>query len=508
MNIVSVGTDAQGSINMEDWRRATEANKDNRSTLMVTYPSTHGIYEDGIDENCKIIHGSGSKLTTFQLVKSLILTTWGNILSPAFLAMLYSLASYVGPYLIVTLDHYPDECGGSRTFEINMLKGNKSMFISKVLRWSFNNVIHTCAQTQNSWLAEQLILQTLLFYHDDAIAPLRFGAIKLAQTLPTAEAANTHQRAINRLGKGLQKTKRKAITASVEKIKEELMLLDLISLMLGQCARWISEMCVDSSLFNSRFYPCSQEDFGIHENFLLGKFLLLADENEIPPRGLFNPLSHQGGEGHELFVSYEDLEQLHRFLFVLGITHVLYSCLAVGLTMIKIYSWRKWEYQASALAADGKLQVRRNKMMRQQNTFAFHHASHPWSRNRVLIRMFCFLQKFKSSIWKSDYLALPLGFVTTHELPLSYNSHKHMVRNMEDEFPTIVGISWPLGGYAILCIFPNIHEKAGRRREEGTETNLITIYGGRRIEIESSESSSPSVASRSLAEIAPVTNHR
>jgi len=41
-------------------------------------------------------------------------------------------------------------------------------------------------------------------------------------------------------------------------------------------------------------------------------------------------------QGREPFVSYEGLEQLHRFLFVLGITHVLYSCVAVGLAMSKV----------------------------------------------------------------------------------------------------------------------------------------------------------------------------
>lgn len=41
-------------------------------------------------------------------------------------------------------------------------------------------------------------------------------------------------------------------------------------------------------------------------------------------------------QGREPFVSHEGLEQLHRFLFVLGITHVLYSCLAVALAMGKV----------------------------------------------------------------------------------------------------------------------------------------------------------------------------
>ena len=41
-------------------------------------------------------------------------------------------------------------------------------------------------------------------------------------------------------------------------------------------------------------------------------------------------------QGHEPFVSYEGLEQLHRFLFILGITHVVYSFVTVVLSMIKV----------------------------------------------------------------------------------------------------------------------------------------------------------------------------
>ncbi|KAJ6715478.1 MLO-LIKE PROTEIN 1 [Salix viminalis] len=207
------------------------------------------------------------------------------------------------------------------------------------------------------------------------------------------------QRSIYRFGKWLKKTRRKALFVSLEKIKEELMLLGLISLLLAQCARWISEICVDSSLFSSKFYICSEEDYGITQNFF---------------------------------------------------------CLTVGLAMSKIYSWRKWENQIN-LVADENLQAKKNKVMRRQSTFVFHHTSHPWSRSRVLIWMLCFFRQFTSSIKKSDYLALRLGFITKHRLPTSYNFHKYMVRSMEDEFQGILGISWPLWGYAIICIFINIH---------------------------------------------------
>lgn len=260
------------------------------------------------------------------------------------------------------------------------------------------------------------------------------------------------ERSIYRFGRWLKRTRRKALFASLEKIKEELMLLGLISLLLGQWASWISRICVNSSLFSSRFYLCSEKDYD--EKFLFTKSSSLY-ESDIPP-GLNYPPSHQCGEGHEPFVSYEGLEQLHRFLFVLGITHVLYSCVVVGLAMSKIYSWRKWENQAS-LALDSKLQAKVNKVIKRQSTFVLHHASHPWSRSRVLIWMLCFLRQFKSSIQKSDYLALRLGFISNHQLPNSYNFHRYVIRSMEDEFYGIVGISWPLWAYTILCIFFNIH---------------------------------------------------
>ncbi|VAH62613.1 unnamed protein product [Triticum turgidum subsp. durum] len=62
MKIVAVGTDAKGNINIEELRKAAEANKDNLSALMVTYPSTHGVYEEGIDEICRIIHENGGQV--------------------------------------------------------------------------------------------------------------------------------------------------------------------------------------------------------------------------------------------------------------------------------------------------------------------------------------------------------------------------------------------------------------------------------------------------------------
>ncbi|XP_071693810.1 glycine dehydrogenase (decarboxylating) A, mitochondrial-like [Rutidosis leptorrhynchoides] len=62
MKIITVGTDSKGNINIEEVRKAAEANKETLSALMVTYPSTHGVYEEGIDEICRIIHDNGGQV--------------------------------------------------------------------------------------------------------------------------------------------------------------------------------------------------------------------------------------------------------------------------------------------------------------------------------------------------------------------------------------------------------------------------------------------------------------
>nr|KAJ0221917.1 hypothetical protein LSAT_V11C200065790 [Lactuca sativa] len=59
MKIITVGTDSKGNINIEEIRKDAEANKEYVYALMVSYPSTHGVYEEGIDEICKIILDNG-----------------------------------------------------------------------------------------------------------------------------------------------------------------------------------------------------------------------------------------------------------------------------------------------------------------------------------------------------------------------------------------------------------------------------------------------------------------
>ncbi|CAK7334225.1 unnamed protein product [Dovyalis caffra] len=289
------------------------------------------------------------------------------------------------------------------------------------------------------------------------------------------------QGSLKQLSKWLDKTKRKALLSALDKVKE----VKKDNLTPGEHV-----------LVSTVHYA--------NNSFV--KELVHTSKNEHCP------------EGHESFVSHESLEQLHRLMFVLGVTHVSYSFVAIALAMIKIYSWRTWENQAKTMALQSVLGSPEAACdeTRRLSTFIVHHTSHPWSQHRVLVWLvlslagnimfgflwghllvqcakvenwktiflsmlqmllksvpfdididitaliiflhsLCFSRQFWSSINQADYMALRLGFISKHQLPLTYDFHNYMLRSMEEEFRDIVGISVPLWIYGICCIFLEFH---------------------------------------------------
>jgi len=59
MEIVIVKCDEKGNVDIADLKAKTDQHKANLSCIMITYPSTHGVYEEGITEITKIIHDNG-----------------------------------------------------------------------------------------------------------------------------------------------------------------------------------------------------------------------------------------------------------------------------------------------------------------------------------------------------------------------------------------------------------------------------------------------------------------
>lgn len=60
--IIIVETDAKGNVDLEDLKSKAKNHKDNLAVFMITYPSTHGVYEDNIRQICDIIHENGGQV--------------------------------------------------------------------------------------------------------------------------------------------------------------------------------------------------------------------------------------------------------------------------------------------------------------------------------------------------------------------------------------------------------------------------------------------------------------
>ncbi|KAK8622741.1 hypothetical protein V6N13_117644 [Hibiscus sabdariffa] len=294
------------------------------------------------------------------------------------------------------------------------------------------------------------------------------------------------ERSIHRLTHWLKKTERKPLLKALDKMKEELMLLGFMSLLLVATSEAISDICIPSRFYTATFAPCSRPEFD--------------EEDEI------DSSKERHLTGHEPFVSYEGLEQLHRFIFVMAITHIAYSCLTMLLAVVKVHSWRAWEEEAhmnqhgfltgmfnfkqfdasiheincdhshaidvskifKTLYDDYGLFAAaqaRQSLMRTQTAFVLHHRANPLTKSRVVIWVICYFRQFGWSVVRADYLTLRKGFITNHKLSPNYDFHDYMVRSMEEEFQMIVGIRQgrifrfsfaPLWGLVVVFMLCNV----------------------------------------------------
>ncbi|KAI4334425.1 hypothetical protein L6164_019122 [Bauhinia variegata] len=205
---------------------------------------------------------------------------------------------------------------------------------------------------------------------------------------------------IHLIAKWLKKKHKRALYESLEKIKSELMLLGFISLLLTVGQGPISRICISEKVA-ATWHPCSRsweqeyaEPESEHEN--RGRRLLAAffgSTSANPRRILAAGGSDKCAEqGKVAFVSSEGIHQLHIFIFVLAVFHVLYCIFTLALGRLKV----------------------------------------------------CFFRQFVTSVPKVDYLTLRHGFIMAHLAPQSHEKfdfHKYIKRSLEEDFKVVVDIS-------------------------------------------------------------------
>ncbi|KAK4367217.1 hypothetical protein RND71_015097 [Anisodus tanguticus] len=271
---------------------------------------------------------------------------------------------------------------------------------------------------------------------------------------------------IHLIGKWLKSKNKSALFEALEKIKAELMLLGFISLLLTVGQSPISNICVSEKIGNS-WHPCSKQK----EDIIKGEDIS-EDSSEQHRRRLLMAAATGGvrrilagggddkcaAKGKVPFVSADGIHQLHIFIFVLAVFHVLYCITTLALGRAKMRSWKSWENETKTAEYQFSHDPERFRFTR-ETSFGRRHLSF-WTKNPVLLWIVCFFRQFVRSVPKVDYLTLRHGFIAAHLAPQSHQKfdfRKYIKRSLEEDFKVVVGISPPIWFLAVLFLLFNTH---------------------------------------------------
>ncbi|XP_062082032.1 MLO-like protein 6 [Humulus lupulus] len=274
---------------------------------------------------------------------------------------------------------------------------------------------------------------------------------------------------IHLIGQWFKKKHKRALFESLEKIKSELMLLGFISLLLTVGQGPISNICISKKV-GATWHPCNQE-----QEEKLNKEESDVD-NESNSRKLLAFLESGGGgasvrrflaaagtdkcaeRGKVPFVSADGIHQLHIFIFVLAVFHVLYCIMTMFLGRLKMRSWKNWEKETKTAEYQFSHDPERFRFAR-DTSFGRRHLSF-WTKQPFLIWIVCFFRQFVRSVPKVDYLTLRHGFIMAHLAPQSHQKfdfQKYINRSLEEDFKVVVGISPPIWFFAVVFLLFNTH---------------------------------------------------
>ncbi|KAF8042563.1 hypothetical protein BT93_A1024 [Corymbia citriodora subsp. variegata] len=280
---------------------------------------------------------------------------------------------------------------------------------------------------------------------------------------------------IHLIGEWLTKRHKKALYEALEKIKSELMLLGFISLLLTVGQGPISGICISESL-GATWHPCSpkqesklntddQKDEDANNGGRRRLLLSLSNTTQAfghqkTRRGLAAAAGYDkcSSKGKVPFVSKDGIHQLHIFIFVLAVSHVLYCIITLALGSAKMRKWKAWEKETKTIDYQFAHDPERFRFAR-DTSFGRRHMNF-WSHSTILIWIVCFFRQFVRSVPKVDYLTLRHGFIIAHLSPQShakFDFQKYIKRTLEEDFLVVVGISPIIWLFAIFFLLSNTH---------------------------------------------------
>ncbi|XP_025803387.1 MLO-like protein 1 [Panicum hallii] len=246
-------------------------------------------------------------------------------------------------------------------------------------------------------------------------------------------------RLLHGLGKRLKKGSKKPLYDALLKIKEELMLLGFISLLLSVFQGAAQKICVRESIMH-HMLPCPLPP------------LPSAGAKLLAGGGATSDYCQR--KGKVPILSVEATHQLHIFIFVLAVTHVVLSAITAILGIAQTRNWRRWEEQ---IQLNNESDPQMIKLV-QEFKFIRDHVKGHGKRWKIHGWLRSFFKQLYGSVTEEDYTAMRLGFITKHcKGHLKFNFYKYMIRAFEADFKKVVGISWYLLAFLVVLLLLNVH---------------------------------------------------
>ncbi|KAI4317048.1 hypothetical protein L6164_024959 [Bauhinia variegata] len=254
---------------------------------------------------------------------------------------------------------------------------------------------------------------------------------------------------IHSLAKWFQKRHKKAMSEALEKIRAELMLLGFLSLLLTFGTKYVAKICIPPK-YGDTMLPCINQRQDRRRKLLVSNYRphrFLAEEPSS---------DYCSTNGKIPLISQSGVHQLHMFVFLLAVFHILYSVITMALAQLKMKKWKAWEAETSSLEYQFSNDPARFRFAR-QTSFVRRHSG--ISRMPGIRWMVAFFRQFFASVSKVDYITMRHGFINAHFGPNSkFDFHKYIKRSMEDDFKVVVGISIPLWVFAIIFQLLNVYQ--------------------------------------------------
>ncbi|MFS8020381.1 hypothetical protein Hanom_Chr15g01414901 [Helianthus anomalus] len=209
------------------------------------------------------------------------------------------------------------------------------------------------------------------------------------------------------------------------------MLLGFLSLLLTVGTKYVAKICVPEKV-GYKMLPCKLKDY--HDKKKGGDGdddgddqhrKLLSFSKEIIFRRVLAGATDSGttcSEGMVPMISYSAVHQLHIFIFILAVFHVLYSVVIIGLGLAKMKKWKAWEAETSSLEYEFTNDPARFRFAH-QTSFVKRHTG--LSTKPGVRWVVAFFRQFFGSISKVDYLTIRNGFINVSPIitTLPYLSH-------------------------------------------------------------------------------------